>query len=487
MSRNITDESGNALEKGFAWNFWTTSARASLNLQRSTIVPVRRRGEERIRTYGAYAGDLNGDGYHDFSVPNEDASDVRVFLNDGHGRYAEFSIYPLRSFSFPSTNEGADFNGDGLLDFAVGNIRLHSVSVFFGDGQGKYMSPKHYEVGRGTRGLCILDLNGDGFTDIVTANRQSSDVSILLNRGDGTFEDFIRVEAGIHGETSCAAADFNEDGILDVVVGGFESREIAVLLGDGENNLHVASKMDARGVAWMIAAGDMDGDAHVDVVSANSQSNQFALLHGDGRGNLSEAATFNTGIFPLAIDVGDLDGDGDLDVVTSNFVTADWKIHENDGSGHFLNTRTLRAGRAGSCAVLHDRDRDGDLDMTGIDELDDLLFLFENSSFTAVQDKLPSEIPTHFKLNQSYPNPFSKTDVTRPAEIRIPFSLSQSAPVKLEVMNVRGQKVTTLIAGEMPQGEHSARLSPQNLPAGIYFYRLSSLGAIQTRKIVIFP
>ena len=33
---------------------------------------------------------------------------------------------------------------------------------------------------------------------------------------------------------------------------------------------------------------------------------------------------------------------------------------------------------AGSCAVLVDRDNDGDLDMIGIDELDDLLFLFTN-------------------------------------------------------------------------------------------------------------
>ena len=40
--------------------------------------------------------------------------------------------------------------------------------------------------------------------------------------------------------------------------------------------------------------------------------------------------------------------------------------------------RTLAATKAGSCAILHDRDRDGDLDITGVDEKDDKILLWEN-------------------------------------------------------------------------------------------------------------
>jgi hypothetical protein len=38
----------------------------------------------------------------------------------------------------------------------------------------------------------------------------------------------------------------------------------------------------------------------------------------------------------------------------------------------------LKASSAGSCAILHDRDNDGDLDITGVDEIDDFIFLYEN-------------------------------------------------------------------------------------------------------------
>lgn len=128
----------------------------------------------------------------------------------------------------------------------------------------------------------------------------------------------------------------------------------------------------------MLVAGDLNGDGHVDVVSANAAADNVGILLGTGDGHLLPVRTFSTGSFPLAVDLGDLDGDGDLDVVVSNFETVDWTVVENDGAGQLFNARTLDALGAGSCAILHDRDGDGDLDITGVDELEDRLFLFRN-------------------------------------------------------------------------------------------------------------
>jgi len=491
LTKKIRSAAGDAMDKGYAWNFWTASKPGSFDFVEISRINVRQSGEGQIRTYGAYAGDLNGDGFHDFTVPNEDASDIRVFLNDGTGNYDSFTIYRVPAQSFPSTNEGADFNGDGFIDFAVGNIQGGSVSVFFGDGAGSFSTHTTYPADSGTRGLCALDINGDGDVDIVTANRVGNNVSVLLNTGNGTFPRTINFDTGVGGETSCAVADANADGILDVFVGGIGSSEITVLLGDGDGNFSVSTKVDCEGDAWMIAVGDIDNDGHADVVSANSSQNQFALLRGDGQGHLGPAEVYDTGRFPLAIDIGDIDGDGDLDVVTSNFFTADWTVYENDGTGTFINPRTLRAKSAGSCAVLHDRDRDGDLDMTGIDEIDDLLFLFDNPASPAADDSSNTDsdpIAGDFELMQSYPNPYYKDPDTSEQDsnhVTIPFVLSQRAKVKLELFNLKGQRVEVLMEAELPAGRHKVDIDADSYPIGIYLYRLESANHSTTRKMII--
>ncbi len=393
VSKDVTSSDGDPLTFGYAWQYWTASGPGSLDLVEIDRFSTRQEGEGWIQTYGAYAGDLNGDGWHDFSVPNERSDDVRVFLNDGTGNYdQDFDIYPVPPNSRPSTNQGADFDGDGLMDFVVGNSYSNTISVFIGDGLGAFFPSVTYPADESVRGLGVLDLDGDGDPDIVTTNRNGSNITILPNSGGGTFGTRIPIEVGGVKENACAIADINEDGILDAFVGTYESEEILVLLGDGHGGLIPTSSVSCEGAAWMVFAGDVNGDGHVDVVSANAYTDEAAVLFGDGEGNLSAPVLHPVIGFPLDINLGDLDGDGDLDLVTSslgvphdhfgfNSVEEDtgaWTIYENDGFGNFSNPRFLYSQDAASCCTLHDRDRDGDLDLTGIDESDDYIYVFEN-------------------------------------------------------------------------------------------------------------
>ncbi len=378
LAKAIQDTTGAPMVKGYAWMFWTKPLPGSLDLEEIDILPVRETGEGHIQTYGAYGGDFNGDGSMDLAMPNEISADVRVMLNDGTGGYSNFTIVPLANGSVPSPNEGADFNGDGLLDYGVGNAGNDQFGVLLGDGAGGFTVNTSYQAASGVRGVCILDLDGDGDWDAVTANRGSSNISIHKNNGNGTFAPRVNIDANGSAETACAVADANNDGVLDVFVGSFNSNEIAVMLGDGNGNLTFSDEIGAGGKPWMLAVGDMNGDGNVDVVSANSFSNNVAVAYGDGAGNLGTATTYAIPNFSLAIDVGDIDGDGDLDLVSSNYGSGDWTIFENNGTGGLVSPRTLNASTAGSCATLYDRDNDGDLDMTGIDEIDDLVYIFEN-------------------------------------------------------------------------------------------------------------
>jgi len=73
--------------------------------------------------------------------------------------------------------------------------------------------------------------------------------------------------------------------------------------------------------------------------------------------------------------------------------------------------------------------------------------------------------PRLFDLSQNFPNPFEGTTT-------IPFHLSRPGYARLDVYDVLGRKVETLLAGYLPAGAYSAVWQAAGLPRGTYFGRL---------------
>lgn len=97
---------------------------------------------------------------------------------------------------------------------------------------------------------------------------------------------------------------------------------------------------------------------------------------------------------------------------------------------------------------------------------------------TDVDDIQTGTLPTDFALGQNYPNPFNPTT-------NISFDLPRAGHVKLEVFNLLGQSVRTLADGRMGAGTHLAVFDADNLPSGIYFYRLTHEVGSVTRKMIL--
>jgi hypothetical protein len=91
-------------------------------------------------------------------------------------------------------------------------------------------------------------------------------------------------------------------------------------------------------------------------------------------------------------------------------------------------------------------------------------------------------LPDDFALSQNFPNPFNPSTSIR-------FALPKAGHVKIEVFNVLGQRVTTLLDQPMPAGYHTAvwdgTSSRKQVASGVYFYRLVTEVYQASRKMML--
>lgn len=475
LTEGVKSATGEILEPCYAWNFWIKTAPGKLEQELVETIELRVGNEGTLQTYGAYAGDMNNDGFSDLVAVNESSDDLRIMMNDGTGRYDDFVLYDFGANSTPSPSEGADFNGDGEIDIVVTTAWDNEVRVMMGDGEGNFSSLETYYTSNGVRGVVVGDFNGDGWDDMLTTNRLDGDVSIFINDGDGTFTESNMDLPGVD-ENACSMTDANGDGVLDVFYGTYQSQHIGILLGDGDGNFIPSEQMSVQGRPWMVGAADFNGDGHADMAAVLTQTNRVAVAFGDGTGSLSDPVYYNPSNFnfPVAIDLGDIDGDGDLDMATSCYSSSTYTIFENDGNGQFTEALNLTAPGASSCVILHDRDNDGDLDITGTDEVDDLVLLFENADSTVSSNvELKKE---GFDMTIS-PNPVIDN-------INIKVTAVQSEEVVFEIFDLEGKRVMGWKKEILNGLNVESKFLEKSLPAGSYILRITG-GQKQTSRMFV--
>jgi hypothetical protein len=92
-------------------------------------------------------------------------------------------------------------------------------------------------------------------------------------------------------------------------------------------------------------------------------------------------------------------------------------------------------------------------------------------------------LPNHVQLQQNYPNPFNPTT-------EIEFYLPQKSTVTLQVFNVLGQKIRTLVDATQSAGKHVVAWdgtdnAGHTFPSGVYFYRLATDGYTSCRTMLL--
>jgi hypothetical protein len=90
----------------------------------------------------------------------------------------------------------------------------------------------------------------------------------------------------------------------------------------------------------------------------------------------------------------------------------------------------------------------------------------------------PGGLPVAFALEQNYPNPFNPTT-------EISFSLRQAGEIRLEVFNVLGRKVATVLEDYRDAGRHVVTWDGSTQASGVYLYRLTAGECVQTKKMLL--
>jgi hypothetical protein len=103
---------------------------------------------------------------------------------------------------------------------------------------------------------------------------------------------------------------------------------------------------------------------------------------------------------------------------------------------------------------------------------------FEGVDCVVIRSRDDSPLFTFTFGLSNYPNPFNPST-------QIGFNLSEAGDVKLDIYNIMGQKVVTLVDSYLPNGAHEVVWNASSVASGVYFYRLSAGGVVETRRMVL--
>ncbi|MBK9472003.1 MAG: VCBS repeat-containing protein [bacterium] len=441
--------------------------------------------------------DIDGDSDQDAVTINRAISAVQTFARLG----GAFAAPAVTGLSFPPSGLATGrFNADAAPDYATVISDIGVVIVMLNDGSGGFASVQPYATGQWPIDVVAGDLDGDGLDDLVVICSSGGETgatdkspaealfthSLLIYRNSPVGFPFspssvINIPGGC--PNGAAIGDVTQDGRMDIVAPLTCTDKIMVYPATAPGVFGTGFQAAAVTAPSAVAVRDVDGEGSLDIIALSSSGSLATIINEGGAGFALpvEVPTPRLGQF-LVVEDFDLDGNLDAAALSLSSVVA---VHPGLGGGVFGAGLDFGVCSAPTDLVANDFDTDGDLDLVVTSATQQAFQYLRNVH--SVASAVPADREPTFAgldLRPAVPNP--ATGATR-----FEFRLDAASRVTVDVFDVRGHRVRTLMgASDLPAGTHTARweLNREDgapVPSGVYFARVRAGDREATRKIFV--
>ena len=423
------------------------------------------------------ACDIDNDGDQDLVGAVMESGDVVWWRNDGgypiswHKIVIDYDV--LVSFLVYAE----DVDGDGHKDILATAYYEGLVLWWKSNGQEPYTWTRYViaENFDEAHEVYACDIDGDGDTDVLGASSALSRITLWTNEGGDPIQwtEYV-IENYFNTAKSVRAADINGDGILDIIGAAMYAHDVIWWHNDGGiPTIWTKYFVDSNFIgAHRVEAVDLDLDGDNDIVGAAVFGHEIAWWKNNGGDPITwTKQTLETNFINACVAMpGDIDGDGDIDVAATAQGANQVAWWENDGNDpinwtkHMIDDVMPRPWPM----ALADLDGDGDLDIVSgsSQQGSNKVKWYENTGTTGV-DNDDAPLPTLTIYSYNSPNPFNQSTI-------IFFSLPAEAEICVKIFNLSGEMIETENLGRLDTGLHRFYWDGDNLPSGIYFYKIET-------------
>jgi hypothetical protein len=232
---------------------------------------------------------------------------------------------------------------------------------------------------------------------------------------------------------------------------------------------------------------DNSGNVYVGATSSGLTGNDYCLIKYNTSGSQQWEKRYN-GAQNSADELRgmDIDSYGDIYVtgstrvspVNTDICTIKYKPN-GDSAWVLIHNGPSSLGDFGNSVAV---DNNGNIYITGSASgysnggLDAVTMKYSQPLFGIQQ--ISNEVPAVYSLSQNYPNPFNPMT-------KIKFEIHKASNVNITVFDVLGRHITTLVNEKLGAGTYETEWNANNMPGGVYFYRLETGDFSETKKMIL--